>query len=51
MCVGWDFIQNVFLGKSTQRGILISQKRNMKLRQEYGQPKDTEPKALKLNPW
>ena len=51
MCVGWDLIQNVFVGKSTQRGILlISQKRNMKLRQEYGQPKATEPKALRLNP-
>lgn len=35
MCVGWDLISNVFLGKSIQRGIiLISQKRQVKLRQE-----------------
>ena len=51
MCVGWDLISNVFLGKSTQRGIiLISQKKQVKLRQENGQPKATEPKALRLNP-
>ena len=51
MCVGWDLISNVFLGKSTQRGIiLISQKRQVKLRQDNGQPKATELKALRLNP-
>ena len=51
MCVGWDLISNVFLGKSTQRGIIfISQKRQVKLRQDNGQPKATELKALRLNP-
>ena len=51
MCMGWDLISNVFLRKSTQRGIiLISQKRQVKLRQENGQPKATELKALRLNP-
>ena len=51
MCVGWDLISNVFLGKSTQRGIiLISQKKQVKLRQDNGQPKATKPKALRLNP-
>ena len=44
-------ILNVYLGKSIQRGIiLISQKRQVKLRQENGQPKATELKALRLNP-
>ena len=51
VCMGWDLISNVFLRKSTQRGIiLISQKRQVKLRQENGQPKATELKALRLNP-
>lgn len=51
MCVGWDLISNVFLGKSIQRGIiLISQKKQVKLRQDNGQPKATEPKVLRLNP-
>ena len=50
MC-GWDLISNVFLGNSTQRGIiLISQKRQVKVRQDNGQPKATEVKALRLNP-
>ena len=51
VCMGWDLISNVFLRKSTQRGIiLISQKRQVKLRQDNGQPKATELKALRFNP-